>query len=153
LERRDFIRMGSLALAQAGGGLYLPAQMGRGMGMNRTASPSQASPAEAGKADFTLTIAPVTLELAPDHILSTTGYNDTSPGPLLRMREGKEVSVDVINNTDVPELVHWHGMLIPPEVDGTEEEGTPPVPPHGRRRPAQGRLHGAVRVCLCRGGE
>jgi len=85
-------------------------------------------------ADYTLRIAPVTVELAPDHILSTIGYNDTSPGPVLRMREGKTVSVDVINDTDVPELVHWHGMLIPSDVDGVEEEGTPTVPARGRRR-------------------
>ena len=50
------------------------------------------------------------------------------------MKEGKSVTVDVINGTDTPEFVHWHGMLIPPEVDGTEEEGSPPVPPHGQRR-------------------
>ena len=50
------------------------------------------------------------------------------------MREGKPVTVDVINDTDTPEFVHWHGMLIPPEVDGTGEEGSPLVPPHGRRR-------------------
>ena len=35
------------------------------------------------------------------------------------------MTVEVINDTDTPELVHWHGMLIPPEVDGTEEEGSP----------------------------
>jgi len=29
--------------------------------------------------------------------------------------------------------VHWHGFLVPPEVDGVEEEQTPPVPPHGSR--------------------
>jgi len=86
------------------------------------------------KADYTLRIAPVTVELSPDHVLSTIGYNGTSPGPVLRMREGQPVTVDVINDTDTPELVHWHGMLIPPEVDGVEEEGTPTVPPHGRRR-------------------
>ena len=34
------------------------------------------------------------------------------------MREGKPVTVDVVNDTDVPELVHWHGFFIPPEVDG-----------------------------------
>ena len=39
-----------------------------------------------------------------------------------------------LNDTDVPEYVHWHGLLVPSEVDGAEEEGTPPVPPHGRRR-------------------
>src|SRR3954454_16845100 len=50
------------------------------------------------------------------------------------MREVKPVTVEVINDTDTPELVHWHGMLIPAEVDGTEEEGSPLVPPHGRHR-------------------
>jgi FtsP/CotA-like multicopper oxidase with cupredoxin domain len=50
------------------------------------------------------------------------------------MKEGVPVTVEVINNTDVPEQVHWHGLLIPSEVDGADEEGTPPVPAHGRRR-------------------
>ena len=85
-------------------------------------------------ADHTLRIAPVTVELDRSHILSTIGYNNSAPGPVLRMREGKPVTVDVINDTDTPELVHWHGMLVPPEVDGTEEEGSPLVPPNGRRR-------------------
>src|ERR1700726_3169069 len=89
---------------------------------------------EAPKADITLQIAPVTVEIAPDRIISTIGYNGTSPGPILRMREGVPVTVDVVNDTDVPEQVHWHGLLIPAEVDGAEEEGTPPVPPHGTKR-------------------
>ena len=50
------------------------------------------------------------------------------------MQEGQRVAVEVVNDTDVPEYVHWHGMFVPSEVDGVEEEGTPPVPPHGRRR-------------------
>ena len=86
------------------------------------------------KADITLTITPVTVELTPDLVISTTGYNGTAPGPILRMREGVPRIVDVVNDTDVPEQVHWHGLLIPAEVDGADEEGTPPVPPHGRRR-------------------
>src|SRR4029077_1528628 len=80
---------------------------------------------EPNKADITLRIAPVTVELAPDRVISTIGYNDTSPGPVLRMREGVPVTVDVVNDTDVPEQVHWHGLLVPSEVDGAEEEGTP----------------------------
>ena len=99
-----------------------------------SARPAVAPGQEAAKADITLRIAPVTVELAPDRVISTIGYNGTSPGPVLRMREGVPVTVDVVNDTDVPEQVHWHGLLIPPEVDGAEEEGTPPVPPHGRRR-------------------
>jgi len=86
------------------------------------------------KADITLRIAPVTIELTPKLVFSTTGYNGTSPGPILRMREGVPQIVDVVNDTDVPEQVHWHGLLIPSELDGADEEGTAPVPPHGRRR-------------------
>jgi len=90
--------------------------------------------ATARAADFSLRIAPMMVELAPQVVLSTIGYSNKVPGPLLRMREGQSVVVEVVNDTDVPEYVHWHGLLVPPEVDGSEEEGTPPVPPHGRRR-------------------
>jgi FtsP/CotA-like multicopper oxidase with cupredoxin domain len=85
-------------------------------------------------ADFSLRIAPMMVELAPKVVLSTIGYSNKVPGPLLRMREGQHVTVDVVNDTDVPEYVHWHGLFVPSDVDGAEEEGTPPVPPHGRRR-------------------
>ena len=43
----------------------------------------------AGKADYTLRIANGLVELAPDHIVSTTLYNGQFPGPLLRFREGQ----------------------------------------------------------------
>ncbi|MEI9978878.1 MAG: multicopper oxidase domain-containing protein [Edaphobacter sp.] len=127
MQRRDFLRFGSLTLAQAAAARALPAQMVQMPSHNSGAAPE-------GKADYTLRIAPVTVELSPERILSTIGYNGVSPGPVLRMREGKTVTVDVINATDIPELVHWHGLLIPSDVDGTEEEATPFVPPQGRRR-------------------
>ena len=74
------------------------------------------------------------VELAPQVVISTIGYSNKVPGPLLRVREGQRVAVEVVNDTDVPEYVHWHGLFVPSDVDGAEEEGTPPVPPHGRRR-------------------
>ena len=140
VKRRDFVRLGSLALAGTGASTALTRGAAAQMQMPPAQNPSglqtldsSTSPTP-GKSDFTLRIAPVAVELAPDRILSTIGYNDLSPGPLLRMKEGKPVTVDVINDTDAPELVHWHGMLIPPEVDGVEEQGTPSVPARGRRR-------------------
>lgn len=86
------------------------------------------------KADFTIRIGPVSTELAPNRIIKTIGYNGSAPGPLLRMVEGERISVDVFNQTEVSELIHWHGQLIPSEVDGSSEEGTPSVLPHGYRR-------------------
>src|SRR5947209_18203775 len=87
-----------------------------------------ATPTHTSPGDITLRIAPVTVELAPDRILSTIGYNGTAPGPVLRLKEGKPTTIHVINDTDTPELVHWHGLTIPAEVDGVEEENTPFVP-------------------------
>jgi FtsP/CotA-like multicopper oxidase with cupredoxin domain len=98
----------------------------------RLAWPAAASSREA--ADHTLRIAPGLVELGPQHIVSTTLYNGQFPGPLLRCKEGTPVTVDVHNDTDTPELVHWHGLMIPSEVDGTAEEGSPYIPPHGTQR-------------------
>ena len=79
-------------------------------------------------ADYELRIATGLVELAPEHIVSTTLYNGQFPGPLVRLTEGKPVVVDVYNDTDTPELVHWHGQMIPSDVDGASEEGTPFMP-------------------------
>jgi FtsP/CotA-like multicopper oxidase with cupredoxin domain len=86
------------------------------------------------KADYTLRIGNGLVELAPNRIVSTTLYNGRFPGPLLRFKEGRRVVVDVYNDTDTPELVHWHGQMIPSDVDGAAEEGSPFVPAHGMRR-------------------
>ena len=88
----------------------------------------------AERADYTLHIGTGLVELAPDHIVSTTLYNGQFPGPLLRFREGKRVVVDIYNDTDTPELVHWHGQMVPSDVDGAAEEGSPFVAAHGMRR-------------------
>jgi len=129
MERRDFLKFASLAAATplAAQQMQMPMQMPGGM------LPGRIDPPELTGTDFTLRIGPVEVELAPNRIISTIGYNGISPGPLLRMKEGVPVNLNVINDTDVPELVHCHGLLIPSDVDGSEEEGTPVVPPHGSR--------------------
>ncbi len=87
-----------------------------------------------GRADYALTIADTPVEIVPKKIISMTTYNGQFPGPLLRFKEGQQVTVDIINNTDVPEQLHWHGQIVPVDVDGAAEEGTPFVPAHGKRR-------------------
>ena len=44
------------------------------------------------------------------------------------------MTIDVFNDTKDHEIVHWHGLFLPPEVDGSEEEGTPLIPPHSWQR-------------------
>ncbi|MBZ5726217.1 MAG: multicopper oxidase domain-containing protein [Acidobacteriia bacterium] len=114
-----------------GSGLLLP-------GCHRGEPAEGAAPADAaapeGPADVTVRIAPVLADIAPDHTISTIGYNGTVPGPLIRLREGVAVTVDLFNETDSPELVHWHGQNIPASVDGATEEKSLIVPVHGHLR-------------------
>ena len=54
----------------------------------------------------------------------------------MRLTEGKQVVVDICNDTNTPEQLHWHGQFVPVDVDGAAEEGTPYIPAHGMRRVA-----------------
>lgn len=76
-------------------------------------------------ADYSLQIAPLSLELAPGKIIKTTAYNGTAPGPVLRLKEGRPVKIDVKNDSGYDNLIHWHGLMIPSLQDGTTEEGSP----------------------------
>lgn len=87
-----------------------------------------------GTADVTLRIGEMTLELAPRRTVRTLAYNGQVPGPLLRARRGRQLVVDIWNDAKEEDIVHWHGLHIPSEVDGAYEEGTPGVPPNGGRR-------------------
>jgi FtsP/CotA-like multicopper oxidase with cupredoxin domain len=97
-------------------------------------SPVPPSPPPLGEADITLRIGEVTLDLAPRRSIKTLAYNGQVPGPLLRARQGKPIVVDVWNESNEEDFVHWHGFHIPPEVDGVAEEGTPAIPGNGGRQ-------------------
>jgi len=81
-----------------------------------------------------LGIAPVVVPLAGSYQSSSVGYNGTAPGPLLHVRENSPIAIDITNATDMREMVHWHGLVVPSEVDGAEEEGTPFIAPLSTRR-------------------
>src|SRR6516165_2376216 len=72
---------------------------------------------DVSETDVTLRIAPIDLEIAPGKIVKTTAYNGQAPGPFLRFREGQQVTVEVINESKEPEIVHWHGLFLAPDVD------------------------------------
>src|SRR5215469_18422034 len=89
---------------------------------------------DTARADYTIRIQTNPIEIAPNHIISTTTYNGQFPGPLLRFKESQPVTVDIVNDTDTPEQLHWHGQKVSTDVDGAAEEGTPWIPAHGQRR-------------------
>ncbi|AZV37613.1 multicopper oxidase family protein [Komagataeibacter xylinus] len=90
---------------------------------------STAARARTGVENHTLTVAPADIELAPGITRRVLAYNGQVPGPTLRLREGLPVDIVVQNRSNVPELVHWHGLHIPPFPDGAEEEGSGVIKP------------------------
>jgi len=103
-SRREFLKTTG---AMAGGFLLWP----RGV-LAQTKEPIQhsepaVSPNESVAADYTLRIETSPVEIAPKRIISITTYNRQFPGPLLRFKEGQQVTVDVFNDTDSPEQLHW----------------------------------------------
>lgn len=66
-------------------------------------------------------------------VVSTTlGFNQPYLGPVVRVRSGTTVQAEVLNGTERTISVHWHGLLIPGDVDGGPHQ---PIAPGGTWRP------------------
>jgi FtsP/CotA-like multicopper oxidase with cupredoxin domain len=79
---------------------------------------------ELGDGDrFELRIAPVTKRIG-DATVRMLAYNGSIPGPTLKVREGCEVDVDIVNDGDHDTTVHWHGLRLENRYDGTHETQT-----------------------------
>jgi FtsP/CotA-like multicopper oxidase with cupredoxin domain len=130
-SRRRFLKAASLA---AGTVLFSSGNVVAESGIPQPSGNSLAASSEPGSADYTLHIKTSPVEIAPHRIISAATYNGQFPGPLLRLTEGQQVTVDVYNENDAPEQLHWHGQRVPVDVDGAAEEGTPFIPAQGKRR-------------------
>jgi FtsP/CotA-like multicopper oxidase with cupredoxin domain len=84
----------------------------------------------AGGDTFELRIAPVAKRIGDDTV-RMLAYNGSIPGPTLRVREGSELVVDVVNDGDLEATVHWHGLRLENRYDGTHETQAP-IPVGGR---------------------
>lgn len=75
-------------------------------------------PAEISSTEFDLTAAPATIKIG-DH-LSLSGYrfNNSFPGPTIRMNRGDSLQTRFNNEIGRESIIHWHGLIVPPEMDG-----------------------------------
>ena len=64
-----------------------------------------------------------------DGVKEGIGYNGGSPGPVLRFKEGEEVTINVTNNLDEPTSIHWHGLILPFDQDGVPGISFPGIAP------------------------
>jgi FtsP/CotA-like multicopper oxidase with cupredoxin domain len=68
--------------------------------------------------EFDLRIAPVAKRLG-DVTVRMLAYNGSIPGPVLKVQEGSELVVNVVNDGDLEATVHWHGLRLENRYDGT----------------------------------
>ncbi|WP_186164142.1 copper resistance system multicopper oxidase [Burkholderia gladioli] len=67
--------------------------------------------------EFDLAIARSSVEIGGRSRRATT-VNGTLPGPILRWREGDTVTLRVANRMDEASSIHWHGIVLPSNMDG-----------------------------------
>ena len=70
--------------------------------------------------EYTLTAAPLAFSPAPGVKFSGAAFNGTIPGPVLRAVHGQRIRATFINNATDGSTIHWHGMILPNEMDGVE---------------------------------
>lgn len=122
----DVSRREILKRAAVGGGLSLLPWL-----------PAWAQPVSSGLAaplpslsgtDIALRIARLTIE-ADGRESRAIGINGTVPGPVLRLKQGTTVRFAVTNDLDESSSIHWHGILVPPDMDGVPGVSFPGIAP------------------------
>ena len=74
--------------------------------------------------EFDLRIAPVAKELSGSRV-RMLAYNGSIPGPTLKVKEGSEIVVHAENQGDMEGTVHWHGLRLENQYDGTHQTQKP----------------------------
>ena len=108
ITRRKLLRGIALGGAAAGLGLWREPVWA-------LATPNQAG-VLAGK-DFELSIGRMPVNIT-GRAASAITVNGSLPGPILRWREGDEVTLRVRNTLTETSAIHWHGILLPANMDG-----------------------------------
>jgi len=122
IDRRQLLRGAALT----GGGLALAAWM-PAWAQTNSAGIVRPLPTLSGD-DITLKIARQTM-IIDGRPSKAIGINGTVPAPLIRLREGQNVRLHVINDLDKDSSIHWHGLLVPSQFDGVPGLSFPGIKP------------------------
>ncbi len=122
IPRRQFMT----GMAAGGALLAIPA-WARGMSMNRPDAPIREGFDEVVGGSIDMTIA-----RGRRTVQGRTGpgiaVNGSVPGPLLRLKEGKTIALNVHNHLDEDSSIHWHGLMVPFQLDGVPGVSFPGIP-------------------------
>ena len=117
-DRRQFI---TGAMALSGAASLLPAWA------------QSATPGLGSQQSLSGEVIRLTIDHAPFQVDGRAGHaiaiNGTVPGPLIRLKEGQKVRLEVTNRLKEHTSIHWHGLLVPFEMDGVPGVSFPGIPP------------------------
>jgi CopA family copper-resistance protein len=122
LDRRFLLKTSAAGVGLAGLQAFLPAWAQSGSNGVAPTLPTLSG------ADITLTVAhtPFSLGERTGHAVTVNG---TLPAPLIRLREGQTARLSVTNNLDEDTSIHWHGVLLPFQMDGVPGISFPGIRP------------------------
>ncbi|HRX39394.1 MAG TPA: copper resistance system multicopper oxidase [Parvularculaceae bacterium] len=121
VSRRGVLKAGMAGGAALGALSLIPAWA-------RSAASGNKGIFELAGSEFDLAIGhtPVNIGGRTGHAVTTNG---TLPGPLLRFREGERITLRVKNLLEEDTSIHWHGLLVPFQMDGVPGVSFPGVKP------------------------
>ncbi len=97
----------------------------------RILAPITARAADKDALDVTLTARLYRFSPNPKVSFSGLAFNGQIPGPVLRTRPVQKLRARFINHTGHPSTIHWHGMILPNDMDGVPDVTQKPVPDGG----------------------
>lgn len=116
LARRRFVQGLAIGGAVAG---FAPALLARS---------ASALPAELSGTEFDLEIAEMPVNFTGKGRIATA-VNGSVPAPVLRLREGDTVTLRVRNSLKEMSSIHWHGIILPADMDGVPGISFPGIAP------------------------
>ena len=78
---------------------------------------------------FDILCSVVAWEVTPETFVEAWTYNGVTPGPEIRVTEGDKVRFNVTNELPESTAVHWHGLIVPNNMDGVPFITQPPIKP------------------------
>jgi len=131
MNRRKFIRTGLSGLAtMAAGGLLLGNAIdGRKTSVAAEGVAFAESERTGDVREFNLKAQIAEIDIGAKNTFKAWTYNQKSPGPEIRVKEGEILRVVLENNLPEPTTIHWHGLPVPNAMDGVPDMTQKPIQP------------------------